>query len=274
MSDDLPLVVCVTPFFGRISLLANALGCFESQEYPNKILLVSNDTGRDISLKSESMVIVQNHEDRFRTLGAKRTHMREEAIRLGAKYISHWDDDDFYMPSFLREGVAHMEQSNSLACRPSPVGFGTNIAPMNNNLWFGPGVRARIDHCQRIPYDSFFMCSSEPYAEYDDIGCGENLPFRYKAEELGRWSFYTPEQVNCCYGWFKQIPHATTQKGGFIAGTGEFWKLGPGLVEVASPINFGRIVDGIRRAMDRPSIVNPAPPQKARKGPAWKRRVR
>ena len=242
---DAPLVICVTPFFGRVSLFANVLGCFESQDYTNAVLLVSNDTGIDLQVESKARVDVINHRNRFGTLGEKRNYMRDQAIAMGAKYIAHWDDDDFYMPTFLSQGVNQMEVSNSLACRPCPVGIGTNDAPINNNLWDPGHVRIRLDSCQQIPYDSFFMMSAEPYAKYDNIGCGENLTFRSVAEAQGRWSIYNPGIPNCCYGWFNQIPHATNMKAGFTAGAGELWSLGAEAVRVASPENFDQIRENV-----------------------------
>ena len=250
-----PLVVCVTPFFGRASLFSNVLGCFESQDYPNRILLVSNDTGIGLEVASPADVRVLNTPVRFPSLGAKRNHMREMAISLGAKYVSHWDDDDFYCPSFLREGVAEMERTRNLACRPCPVGYGTNIQPRNNNLWDGDGLRIRTDARTGIPYDSFFMCSSAPYARYDDIGCGENLPFMRKAKEAGKWSFYDPEAgPNCVYGWFRQVAHATNARNGLPA-SGEWWKLGKGPVGISSPENFGEV---LRNVISRLTDCGPA----------------
>lgn len=83
-----PLVscLCITQP-GRERFLAEAVACFEAQDYPNKELVIVNDTkdGRALGeLRNESMDRASGH------------------------YLAHWDDDDLSHPSRLSKQISEM----------------------------------------------------------------------------------------------------------------------------------------------------------------------
>jgi O-antigen biosynthesis protein len=103
-SRDSPLVSCIMPTFNRRSFLPLALHSFNQQDYLAKELIVVDD-GTDCVGD-----LVENVPDtrylRLPTrasIGEKRN--RACATSRGA-IIVHWDDDDWYAPSRLRNQVA------------------------------------------------------------------------------------------------------------------------------------------------------------------------
>lgn len=111
----LPQVTCVCPTYGRFKWVKNAVACFLLQDYPNKKLLICNDHKVRINeafLPDNIRVI--NYPKRFPTLGDKRQFMLEQ---VDTPLVSHWDDDDIYMPWFLLWSIRQLTDMQRLGIK-------------------------------------------------------------------------------------------------------------------------------------------------------------
>ncbi|MGD9712907.1 MAG: glycosyltransferase, partial [Thermomicrobiales bacterium] len=107
--EDLPLVSCILPTYGRppshLHLVEEAVESFLRQDYPNKELVLLNDCPDQYLVCDAPGVRVFNHPQRFATLGEKRT--AGISLALG-EYIAPWDDDDISLPWRLSHSMLHM----------------------------------------------------------------------------------------------------------------------------------------------------------------------
>lgn len=105
MNSTYPLISCICITNNRSLLLQRAISCFESQNYPNKELVVSYPNKDQLSqevieriLKYKELKIVKILRPNDESLG----NARNNAIRkCNGDYICLWDDDDWYHPSRL-----------------------------------------------------------------------------------------------------------------------------------------------------------------------------
>lgn len=103
-------------------MLPAAIECFLLQSYPNKQLLIMDDSDQRFDLMSlpprlwSESVLYNRREKQAVSLGAKRNALCEIAR---SEYIAHWDDDDWYHPLRLQEQVANL--SDYFLDRPFPV---------------------------------------------------------------------------------------------------------------------------------------------------------
>jgi hypothetical protein len=89
-------VSCLMPTFGRASFLAHAIDCFLAQDYPNRELVIVDDS------PESAEGIVAAHKDITyirmrprRSIGTKRNLAAEAAT---GDYLMCWDDDDWSGP--------------------------------------------------------------------------------------------------------------------------------------------------------------------------------
>lgn len=109
----MPLVSCICPTYNRPPdyqhLIEEAIQCFLLQDYPNKEMLVLNDTpGQELYCEAEGVTIM-NFPRRFRTLGEKRN--AGVAMSKG-EVIAPWDDDDINLPWRLSYSIARLGNSD------------------------------------------------------------------------------------------------------------------------------------------------------------------
>jgi len=96
---SLPLVSCICPTYNRPPthqhLIEEAIESFLRQDYPNKELLILNDTpGQELHCDAPGVVVV-NVNDRYPTLGEK----CNAAVAMShGELIAPWDDDDISLP--------------------------------------------------------------------------------------------------------------------------------------------------------------------------------
>lgn len=114
-SHNLPLVSCICPTMeSRKQFLRRAIQCFESQDYPNKELVIVADgpwiDEMDLPLPGAShgaRVIISAHLDV--SLGAKRNFACHLAC---GEIICHFDDDDWSGPSRISRQVDELMKSS------------------------------------------------------------------------------------------------------------------------------------------------------------------
>lgn len=107
MSDaKLPRLACLCPTFKRPRCLANAIACFNAQDYPveRRKLYVLDDAGQYDS-HSENGVILVSGSRRYASLPLKfhtLTLLSDFGPdRFGEAFVI-WEDDDVYLPHHLR----------------------------------------------------------------------------------------------------------------------------------------------------------------------------
>lgn len=94
-----PLISCICPTYNRPPgyqhLIEEAIGCFMLQDYPNRELVILNDTpGQELRCDIPGVRII-NEPVRFATLGEKCNALVGHAQ---GELIAPWDDDDISLP--------------------------------------------------------------------------------------------------------------------------------------------------------------------------------
>lgn len=99
-----PLVVCVTPTYGRPHLLKEMLWCWVQQTHKNKRLIILNDQP-NVELKCDvDGVTIINHPTRFSALGEKRNYLNS-LIPCDAEFVFPMDDDDLFLTNHIERLV-------------------------------------------------------------------------------------------------------------------------------------------------------------------------
>jgi len=100
---DLPKIAALCPSYNRPNLLGQAIAMFMAQDYPNKELIILEDSGifdgRDVHGENWRLVSTS---DRYVSVGAKRNAL---IAMTDAPLIASWDDDDWYLPRHLSAAV-------------------------------------------------------------------------------------------------------------------------------------------------------------------------
>jgi glycosyltransferase involved in cell wall biosynthesis len=160
--ERISCLMVTRPSPGRVELLRRSAGCFLSQTYPNRELVVVLDDGPAEGVERvkhylaglSAAVTVLQSQPRL-TLGALRNRAVEAA---SGTVVCHWDDDDLSHPTRLAEQYAVLRRERVVAVALQDVlhlfaqtreMYWTNYrhAPPNYSLagtvMFDRGVRAR-----------------------------------------------------------------------------------------------------------------------------------
>ena len=109
--DEEPLVSCIMPTFNRRPFIGRALALFAGQDYPRRELVIvddGDDAIGDLVAGAEAVRYVRA--GGRSSIGRKRNIACEHAR---GEIIAHWDDDDWYAPSRLREQIAPIVAGNA-----------------------------------------------------------------------------------------------------------------------------------------------------------------
>lgn len=134
--DANPVVLCVTPTFGRFNLLQEMLWSWTQQTYENKRLLIVNDQPNLIITCKVPGVTVENYQTRFKALGAKRNHIRTR-IPHDVTYVVTMDDDDLFLPNYIKGLVEALQKNPSMNRSRSELTYVTidNKLDSVNSTW-------------------------------------------------------------------------------------------------------------------------------------------
>lgn len=120
-------ITCLCPTYnrgtGKMNLLEEAVECFRRQTYPDKELLIANDTPGQVLRCDVPGVVVLNYNTRFPTLTDKINDMIANA---SGDLLCRWDDDDISLPHRLTYSVRR------LALRPDKLEWRAT------NYWYAP----------------------------------------------------------------------------------------------------------------------------------------
>lgn len=94
-----PFISCICPTYKRPQFLANAVRCFELQDYPADMceLIILDDSGMHDSQEKDNWRVISTS-TRFPDLPSKFNAIAERARGF---VLVPWEDDDVYLPSHL-----------------------------------------------------------------------------------------------------------------------------------------------------------------------------
>ncbi|MGH8552821.1 MAG: glycosyltransferase family 2 protein, partial [Methylococcales bacterium] len=95
-----PLIACLCPAYKRPDFLRNSIACFVSQTYPNKRLVILDDSGQHgvQDCPAENWRLL-SQPDRYPNLPSKFNSLA--AMVPEADILVVWEDDDIYLPHHL-----------------------------------------------------------------------------------------------------------------------------------------------------------------------------
>lgn len=173
-----PLISCLCATYNRapdyLHLVEEAIESFLRQDYPNKELIVVNDTPGQELVCAAGGVIIVNLPRRFRTLGDKQN--ATVAIANG-DLLAPWDDDDLSLPwrlsySFERLGDASYFNPRSYWYLPMsgleyehPVGYAHNASLFTRAAFERVGRYPSISLGYDRDIDRAFVDSGEPIVD-------------------------------------------------------------------------------------------------------------
>lgn len=162
MRENYPLISCICVTYDRPDLLYRAIVCFESQNYPNKELVISypekdeqTRTLLDNFMEHSQMNIMRI----IRSDGESVGNARNSAIaKCHGDYMCVWDDDDWYHSSRLSY------QYNSMKTTAS----GYNASVLRSLIFFDETTKNAYQSF-RYPWENTLLCRKEiilqnPYA--------------------------------------------------------------------------------------------------------------
>lgn len=129
---QLPTVYCLTPTAGRFKMLRRVLKCFLEQDYEGEsVLLIFNNSRVPFQLgefekkPNQHVVVLHRPFDvdglPYKNLGRVFAHMYRSIRPDKADVVTFMDDDDFYLPNHISEGVKgylKAEAQGKLAYKP------------------------------------------------------------------------------------------------------------------------------------------------------------
>ncbi len=104
--EEYPLVSCIMPTYNRAEFIENAIDQFLNQSYPNKELIIIDDSEVAIEhLIPDHPLIKYVYLHNKLDIGSK----RNMACKMSnGQYIIHLDDDDYYAPQWVEKQIAFL----------------------------------------------------------------------------------------------------------------------------------------------------------------------
>lgn len=154
-------VCCITCTAGRLKCLERNVRMFLEQDYPDAVQLIYQNSPvplqLDPSIPEGRVIIVNNHVDlvdggRYKTLGA----IYRDALTFvpqDVEIINHFDDDDFFLPQHISEGVKGLEESGKTAYKAKLSIFLTrgNLPVLMENV-MEPSIFVKKSHIDKYGY--------------------------------------------------------------------------------------------------------------------------
>jgi glycosyltransferase involved in cell wall biosynthesis len=164
-SANLPRISCLMVTRDRVSLAALAIDCFRRQSYPNRELIVVDDSTetaleRHIASLEDRSIRYMRRESNAESLGELRNHAA--SLATGA-YVAQWDDDDLSHARRLEIQMAAIRT------------FSTGAAfLLREFIWWPREQRLAISR-SRV-WESSMLCAKELLPAYPDLKQGEDTP--------------------------------------------------------------------------------------------------
>lgn len=136
------MISAVMCTYGRFSCVERAMNCFLQQTYPNKELIIFN-TDIDSRYHANDLthlgILVINCDydsvtkQPYTNVGAIR---RDALMYASGYYTVTWDDDDIFLPHFMKQAVDRMEETNLPFFKPEKSFFysGNHLRLVSNTM--------------------------------------------------------------------------------------------------------------------------------------------
>lgn len=165
LDGPVPMVSCLMVTRDRAALARNAIRCFLDQTWPNRELVILDDS-EDPALER----IVQEFDDpRIRFLrippeGKTLGHLRNEAVALArGEYVCQWDDDDLYDPARIELQMHAILVNRAAACMLQRW-----------TIWWPQAHR--LASSRHRAWEGSLICRKDRMPEYPDLRRGEDTP--------------------------------------------------------------------------------------------------
>ena len=111
-----PKVTCLCATKGRFSALRQSISFFLLQDYPNKELLIFNNSEVPLNphpkLAAQGVRVVNAGDYSDKDVATIYRDAKKH-VSSDSKYVAVWDDDDIYLPWHLSTYIKHLENSDS-----------------------------------------------------------------------------------------------------------------------------------------------------------------
>lgn len=141
-----PRISCLTSTYGRLTMLSEAVSCFLDQDYNNKELIILNN--HPIPLSCDFKNIIVYNEPIYPTLGDCRNRLIELA---NGDFVRTWDDDDFYLPWTLSQGIQHIQDFPAWKPKKSWFWLKDKLPELAENV-FEAAIIVRNDIAKKYGY--------------------------------------------------------------------------------------------------------------------------
>lgn len=185
--------ICVTA--GRTRLLAQALACFEAQDYPEKRMVILNTFPLQTIQCDIPGVFAINLNERPKSLGAA----RNDAVRCAPDgVIVVWDDDDLYLPSYLSRFAEMFSETGAEWVRMVPV-------------WYSEQYEIRKKFTTWINSIAFTKAAWDKVGGYPQQTVGEDqVFFRGLSEKCKGATLNVPDEgIAAIYCWGQGVYHVS-----------------------------------------------------------------
>jgi hypothetical protein len=201
--EEHPKVTCVCPTYGRFEELRNSLSCFLHQTYPNKKLLIVNDAPVPINCRFPDVEAV-NVDTRYETLGYKRQAILE---MVDTPLISHWDDDDLYLPWHLAENTKRLLEADVWCVKPSKALVLSGDCEGNYRM---KGPESNVFEAMM----TFMPDKALELGGYSDASSGQTIQLMSAFKEEGKYLLYEPKPFpSFVFRWANGVRHVQGRNG-------------------------------------------------------------
>lgn len=106
VKEEFPLVSCIMPTYNRPEFIRDAVNQFLAQNYPNKELIIIDDSENSIKplITDNHQIIYTRLHDKL-DIGSKRNMACQMS---NGQFIIHLDDDDFYASNWIEKQLAFL----------------------------------------------------------------------------------------------------------------------------------------------------------------------
>lgn len=173
-TTQLSVGVCV-PTFRRPQLLGHLLDAFEHQTYPNRKMIVLDDTG-ELQPQVGNKWEIRSVSERYPTIGDKRNAI---AAMMDTDVLIALDDDDLLLAKGIATVAAAMMRADWV--RPSQVLTRTKLELCRFNTW------ARADQEDKAYHGSWGVSRAvfNAVGGYSALSLGEDLGLALKLRDAG-----------------------------------------------------------------------------------------
>ena len=178
MSDTLPLVSCIMPTYNRHNYMLRSIKYFLNQDYPNKELIIVDDTSIDLKINNFEKSIKYLHYNKKYNVGKKRNIAIQNAK---GSIIMFWDDDDIYANDRI-----NVQVSDIISKKCDITVFNNIYYHINNKLY----ITDKKTH-ENIWYNGYacgtltFRKSITNKCKFKNINLAEDVTFLKCALEKG-----------------------------------------------------------------------------------------